>query len=174
MHSTVMTFAATQIAALGLAHPDHSVLEVGALDINGSVRPLFDGVAEYVGTDMREGPGVDVVVDGAELAKRFRNRKFDVIVSTELLEHDARFWATLDNIRRLLKPGGHLLLSARGATADGHAMFEHSFPYDYWRFMPQSVPLLLDLAGCDPVTIEQDTGHPGFLAVGRRRPVTAR
>ena len=46
---------------------DLNVLEIGSLDINGSVRPMFKPFQlTYTGIDMQEGPGVDIVVDAAK------------------------------------------------------------------------------------------------------------
>ena len=39
------------------------VLEVGSLDINGSIRDLFQN-CEYTGIDLGEGKGVDVICPG--------------------------------------------------------------------------------------------------------------
>jgi hypothetical protein len=46
-----------------------SVLEVGSLNINGTVRDFFDA-KEYVGVDLIEGPGVDRVCAGQDLRLR--------------------------------------------------------------------------------------------------------
>ena len=43
------------------------VLEVGALDINGSVRKLFTD-CDYTGVDIAEGPGIDLACPGQLLA----------------------------------------------------------------------------------------------------------
>jgi len=40
------------------------VLEIGACDVNGSVRGLFQAAANYVGVDLQEGPGVDLASFG--------------------------------------------------------------------------------------------------------------
>lgn len=166
MHQSVLTWAEQAVGAYGLNQARHHVLEVGSLNVNGSVRPLFSRVARYVGVDQQAGPGVDIVADATDIG---RLGLFDVVVSTELLEHCDRFWAALQHMGQALVPGGWLLLTARGWTPEGRAMFEHSYPHDYWRFGRQSVPLLLELAGCELVENEQDTQAPGFMALGRRR-----
>lgn len=150
-----------------------SVLEVGAQDFNGSVRPFFDGVGEYIGTDMQPGKGVDMVVASQELYMKFNPKVFDVVVCLEMLEHDIEFWVTLANINMVLKPGGKLILTARGATKgkdgrNGESMWEHGYPHDYWRFMPQAVPELMSMAGCSVDEQLQDQQHPGFLAIGTK------
>lgn len=107
------------------------VLEVGSLDVNGSVRPGIEalGPAEYVGIDMRQGPGVDVVCDAAEIDRRFGPDAFDVVVSTELLEHAREWRKIVHNFKYVLRPGGLLLVSTRSYGVDFHRQ-----PYDFWRY----------------------------------------
>jgi SAM-dependent methyltransferase len=161
MHDSVMAWVAAEVRHHGLRDASR-VLEVGALDVNGSVRELFAG--RYTGVDMREGPGVDIVASGHELRRAFRGEAFDVVVCTEVLEHDPAFWVTLPQIAGVLRPGGHLLLTTRG-----NGFGEHREPSDYWRFMPESRALLLELAGCDLVAQALDPEVPGIFVHGVRR-----
>src|ERR1043165_8630284 len=91
------------------------VLEVGSLDVNGSVRGDVMALrpAEYVGVDLRPGPGVDLICDAGDLVARFGDDAFDVVISTELLEH-ARDWRRIvSNIKRVTRPGGLMIVSTR-------------------------------------------------------------
>lgn len=157
MHASVMGWVKSRVRHHGLA--DKSTLEVGSLDVNGSVRSLFRG--PYVGIDMRPGPGVDVV--GTADALPFPDDSFDVVVTTEMLEHDHSFWLSLAEMGRVLRPKGHLLITTRG-----NGFFEHNEPSDYWRFMPSSRERLLELAGCTPVAMALDQEVPGIFVHGRR------
>jgi len=75
-----------------------SVLEIGSLDINGSIRDFFEA-DEYIGVDISDGPGVDVVGYGQELD--YFDGSFDVVVSAECFEHNP-FWAeTFQNMHRM-------------------------------------------------------------------------
>lgn len=186
MHPSVLEFTERVVKQYDLNDPESSTLIVGSLDVNGSVAPYFDKT-KVVGIDLFEGPGVDYVInahhlmDPSALSMIFGvaytetyDMKFDIVACTEMLEHDDAFWITLANIGRLLRPGGHLLLTARGArrgkegVKHGESMWEHAYPDDYYRFMPNAVPKLLRLAHCDVLEDEQDTYYPGFLSLGRR------
>lgn len=57
------------------------VLEIGSLDINGSVRMFFPEPARYVGIDVAEGPGVDRVGLGHEFHED--EGRWDAVLSCE-------------------------------------------------------------------------------------------
>lgn len=157
MHNSVLEWGKAQIAKYGLA--DKSVLEVGSLNVNGSLRPYFTG--EYLGIDMRAGKGVDVVAQGQDLI--FMSLRVDVVVCTEMLEHDATFWVTLDGIERVLNPGGYLLLTTRGIGFP-----KHSHPSDYYRFTTEAVRGLLTRIGLEVLSCDDDPEQSGVLAVGHK------
>jgi len=66
----------------------HRTLELGSLDVNGSVRKLFSG--EYVGIDRVQGPGVDP--SWTANALDFPDASFDTVVSTSMLEARCGVW----------------------------------------------------------------------------------
>jgi len=96
-------------------HPNHfvnkKVLDCGSLDINGSLRDLFQS-CEYVGVDIRKGKNVDVVSTIHDL--EWRNGYFDTAVSAEMLEHDQHYRRSILRMYDLLKPGGLLAISCAG------------------------------------------------------------
>jgi hypothetical protein len=75
-----------------------SVLEVGSLDINGTVRDFFDS-SRYVGVDVGQGLGVDVVCAGEDLT--YGDGEFDMCVSAECFEHNPEWLATFRNMVRM-------------------------------------------------------------------------
>lgn len=84
------------------------VLEIGSLDIEGSVRNLFSE-CDYTGVDVGPGKGVDVVCRGQEYDAP--NGSFDVVISCEAMEHNP-FWAeTFRNMIRLCRPGGLVVMT---------------------------------------------------------------
>jgi SAM-dependent methyltransferase len=93
------------------------VLDVGALDLNGNNKILFEGCA-YTGIDIGEGPNVDVVSVAHEYPAP--SESFDVIISTECLEHDRHYPETLRNIVRMLRPGGLFLFTCATTGRSEH------------------------------------------------------
>lgn len=157
MHGSVQSWVNSVVKQYNLA--ELSTLEVGSLDVNGNVRWSFTG--PYIGIDFRDGPNVDKVMNAHNL--EFDNESFDVVVSTEMIEHDSAFWISLAEMGRVLKKGGFLIITTRG-----NGFPEHGFPEDYWRFMPNSAKLLTDLAGCRLETTlpDPDWGQPGIYVLG--------
>lgn len=87
---------------LAVAHPGYftgvRVLEVGSLNINGTVRDFFTG-CDYTGVDVGPGPGVDVVGYGQRLD--YDDESFDTVISAECFEHNPDWLATFVNMRRM-------------------------------------------------------------------------
>ena len=96
---------------------DSVVLEVGSLDINGSVRSLFERCA-YTGVDVGPGPGVDLVVGGQDVA--FRNDVFDVTVSAECFEHNPYWKETFENMVRMTSPNGLVIFTCASEGRPEH------------------------------------------------------
>lgn len=77
-----------------------SVIEIGSLNINGTVRDFFV-TDKYVGVDVAEGHGVDLVAEGQELD--FADNSFDVAISAECFEHNPYWAETFQNMYRMAK-----------------------------------------------------------------------
>ena len=142
------------------------VLEVGC-GLQPYRRYLPPEVA-YVGLDWAgagQGFGYsvpDVVhYDGGRFP--FGDSEFDSIFHTEVLEHvlDAR--TLLSECRRVLRPGGEMLL-----TVPFQARF-HYIPHDYWRFTPSALRQMLEEAGFEQIDIRSrgtDVTVAGYKSVG--------
>jgi SAM-dependent methyltransferase len=139
------------------------VLEVGSYDVNGSPRRLIGrrfAPGYYWGVDTRPGPGVDEVMDAAQAGVRYAGR-FDVVISTEMLEHAADWRGAVTGMKYALVPGGRLFLSARGP-----GFGKHDHPHDHWRFTPQDMgQIFADMAG---VAVVEDCQFPGVFVRARR------
>jgi SAM-dependent methyltransferase len=155
MHESVMAWVTEKATELGLRDCP-SILEVGSYDVNGTVRPIF-AQGGYVGVDIAAGPGVDRVVQPTELP--FDAVSFTLVVSTEMLEHAEFPAAVLSEMRRVLKPGGTLLLTTR---SEG---FGYHNPPDYWRFSETQMKDLLAWVGFHVLSVTKDPQVPGVFAV---------
>lgn len=123
-----------------------AVLEVGSRDLNGSPRSIFDDKSKfpfYTGIDLESGPGVDVVMNCHAL--NFPDDSFDVVIDAERLEHDTDFFASYREIVRVLRPGGHLITTARSWGG----FHPHCLPHDYWRFLEDGLRHLLTISGLE-------------------------
>lgn len=129
MHDSVMTFLKTNIDEREIK--GLRVLEVGAQDVNGSPRTVIAPLkpASYVGVDFQQGRGVDKVVDASRLVETFGAVAFDVVISTEMLEHVKDWKAAVSSMKRVLTFGGLLVVTTRGPGFP-----YHGYPHDYWRF----------------------------------------
>lgn len=93
------------------------VLDIGSLDINGNNRFLLDS-CNYIGLDVGEGPNVDVV----QVAHLYDapDEYFDLIISTEVFEHDMFYESSIINIIRMLKPGGAFIFTCASTGREEH------------------------------------------------------
>lgn len=154
-----MSFAERAIARYELR--DRSTLEVGSYDVNGSVRGLFSG--DYLGVDVREGPGVDVEASAEHLP--FEDRSYHTVISTEMLEHCERPWLAVAEMARVGE--ACLILTARGYDQRGCFPVHHD-PSDLWRFSEASLRLLVEDAGLEVIECQADPEAPGVLLVAGR------
>lgn len=105
------------------------VLDIGSYDVNGSYRKLFpENKFEYLGIDMEDGPNVDLVVKTPYNWPNFETDSFDLVISGQAFEHNEFFWLTLEEIARVLKPGGKVCIIAPNGFE------EHRYPVDCYRF----------------------------------------
>lgn len=131
-------------------------LEVGSMDINGSIRHHF---SDYVGIDMRPGKNVDRVANGHRIP--FESEFFDTVICLEMIEHDDRFWITILEISRVLRSGGMAIL-----TAPTIGFARHDYPSDYWRFTEDGLKVLLSWGYMTPIKAFV-TEHTAF-AIGMK------
>lgn len=162
MHLSVVQWAERVIKPADVR--GRRVVEVGSLNVNGSLRSLVGryGPATYTGTDMQAGPGVDLAVRAEDLLEYLPAGSFDLLICTEMLEH-AKYWQRcLMVMKQLLRVGGTMLLTTRGPGA-GY----HPYPEDHWRFTRSD--LALAMVDFSTVDLRDDPDSPGVFYYGRRR-----
>jgi lipopolysaccharide biosynthesis protein/SAM-dependent methyltransferase len=107
------------------------IVDIGALNVNGSLRDYAPNNAIYQGVDFAEGKGVDVILtDPYELP--YEDASVDVIVCSSVFEHSEFFWLLYLECIRILKPSGIMYLNV---PSNGMV---HRYPVDSWRFYPDS------------------------------------
>lgn len=97
---------------------ENKVLEVGSLNINGSVRGFFFNPIEYIGCDVGSGPGVDLVCPGEEL--EFNDNYFDTSITTECFEHNPNWVDTFKNMHRMTRDGGLIVMTCASEGRPEH------------------------------------------------------
>jgi len=99
-------------------------------------QPFFLGKStRYVGVDVAPGEFVDILCKGENLP--FKDSCFSASLCLQVLEHTDDPMAVIDEILRVLKPNGLLLLSTHGNWP------VHGAPHDYWRWTPYGLKKLL-------------------------------
>jgi SAM-dependent methyltransferase len=102
---------------------------------------------QWTGMDMQHGDGVDVVADLHSLPGEWAGR-FSGVLCSEVLEHVARPWIALPELRAVIRPGGWIVITTLFAFP------EHGYPDDYYRYSRSGLRLLLEDAGFVDVETE--------------------
>lgn len=131
MHKTAMKHGKLFFDTYLRDVPDPLIVDLGAQDVNGSLRSIAPALGKYVGVDFEQAMGVDVVIDDP-YSLPFETGSVNVIVSSSCFEHSEFFWLTFLEAMRILKPNGLFYLNA---PSNG---FFHRYPVDCWRFYPDS------------------------------------
>jgi SAM-dependent methyltransferase len=109
------------------------------------------------GADLVANPAADLRTAGESLA--FRDCSFDTVLCLQTLEHVGDPRRVLDEVARVLVPGGLLLLSTHGS------MVFHPTPEDHWRWTQTGLRRLLAENGrFDVVSLEPVAGTFASLA----------
>jgi len=133
MHNSAMEWVSS---CLGKPQRDvgNNVLEIGSLDINGSIRGLFNTLISdgglYFGIDLQAGPGVDFVADAA----RFKSDiGYDIVVCCEVFEHSSAWKEIVNNAHRLLCAGGLFIATMAGDGRPPHSAIDEN-PIRSWEY----------------------------------------
>ena len=101
---------------------------------------LLPQLRPYVRADIGSGPGIDFVLsDDGHVPQP--DGSFDVILSTQVLEHIREPARYIAESFRLLRPGGVLVLTTHGMVR------EHGCPHDYGRWTPMGLAQLARSGG---------------------------
>jgi SAM-dependent methyltransferase len=130
------------------------VLDYGCAD--APYRRFFAPEAEYVTADLPGNPDalLEIQPDGTLPCP---GDSFDVVLSTQVLEHVRDPELYLSECFRVLRPGGRILLSTHGM------MVYHPDPVDYWRWTCAGLQRAVHDAGFEVLRFE---GIMGLAATG--------
>lgn len=118
------------------------------LDFGCGAKPyksLFTNASSYIGLDIEvsghdhANEDVDVYYDGKIIP--FEDGSFDNVFATEVFEHIFNIDDVLPEIKRVIKPGGLLLITCPFVCP------EHEKPYDYARYTSFGIKHLLEKHG---------------------------
>jgi SAM-dependent methyltransferase len=136
MRNIVKRFVRICAETLPISEP---IYEFGALQVPrqegfADLRPFFPG-KKYIGADMQEGPGVDVILNLHNID--LPSKSVGTVLIMDTLEHVEFPRKAIEEVHRILSPEGILLMSS--------VMYFpiHGYPQDYWRFTPEAFKSLL-------------------------------
>ncbi len=153
------------------------MLEIGAVPAADTLLclPYLNAASERIGLNL-DGPysygGFEILQGNANAMDRFPDACFDTVLCNSTLEHDQYFWKTLNEIRRVARPGALIVLGVPGYTdfelysqlrtltripllgrflrrrfdnlkSATITLPIHNYPSDYWRFSPQAMEKVL-------------------------------
>jgi SAM-dependent methyltransferase len=191
MHSTILSAFRNILSGLDV---QGRVLEIGAIPSTSSLLALdvlekneriginLDGNIDFGGFRIVEGNANDMPM--------FPEAHFDCVLSNATIEHDAFFWRTLSEVRRVLRRGGVMIIGAPGFTDEsGVARLGieppweeddlrswrnsaltfrfHGAPDDYYRFSPSAFREVI-FAGYSDVAIRSLMVPPRLIGYGFR------
>jgi len=115
-------------------------------------RPLF-GECTYHRADLIGTPQIDFEY-GHDSRLPEGVTRYDCVLSTQVLEHVEDPLSYLQECNRVLRPGGHLLLTTHGVFED------HACPYDFWRWTAFGLQRLVKDAGFELNELKKLTTGP--------------
>jgi len=136
MRASIKKFVKIVAETLPILEP---IYEFGSLQVPGQegfadLRPIFPG-KKYLGCDLQAGPGVDRILDLHRID--LPSETVGTVLSLDVLEHVEFVRKAIEEVHRILKPGGILVISSVMKFPI------HNYPHDYWRFTPEGFKSLL-------------------------------
>lgn len=145
-HAAVTRFS----KGLGLDSLRGVGIDLGGRDVNGTVHGLFPHVAWTV-LDIEPHPSVDIVADVTTWQPE---GEYDIVLSTEAIEHIAGWPRIIEAGYAVLKPGGYMIVTG-GSTGRG--------PHSCTGVVP--VPAGEHYGNVDPDDLERVAKDTGFSAI---------
>lgn len=139
------------------------IADIGSYDVNGCLRPLFQNPNwQYTGFDISDGPNVDVTLKSEYGWGEELKEQFDIVVSTQVMEHVYMPWKWILDVVKLAKPGGIIYVCTP------HTIHYHPYPVDCWRAWPDGMKALLEYADVD--ILECRKNEMDTTGIAKKRP----
>jgi SAM-dependent methyltransferase len=140
-------------SALGMAATERytKILDFGC---GGSPYQSLFPCESYHRADFVKVAGIDFMVSEDSLVPDAQSEAYDLVLSTQVLEHLSSPTNYLQESARLLKPGGTLVLTTHGTFP------EHGVPYDYLRWTSDGLRRLVAQTGFEDIQIFKMTTGP--------------
>jgi len=132
--------------------PSNRVLDVGCG--KKPYKALFPNAFFYVGIDISS---ILADVKGVGEYMPFRNKIFDTIICTQMLEHVENPIKVLEELNRVMTDNGVLILSTHGFWVEGHERT------DYWRWTLQGLNKIFKEAGFNIIWSNSMKPFPSFF-----------
>jgi SAM-dependent methyltransferase len=142
---------------------EEPILDCGAGWEPNFYQPLFPRL-KYIKQDAQDydPPCIDVVCDICDMTP-IEDDSIGLVLLLESLEHIEQPRRALDEIYRILKPGGLLILTTVMALG------VHRCPKDYWRFCPDGIESLMRRFRVLDFTLEGEPSFPlGIWVTGQK------
>ncbi|HEX4138882.1 MAG TPA: class I SAM-dependent methyltransferase [Candidatus Methylacidiphilales bacterium] len=104
-------------------------------------REILPDLRPYIRADIPPGEGLDLTLDADGLLPDEPAAGYDLVLSTQVLEHVPDPARYLAEAYRLLRPGGALILTTHGLIP------EHGCPYDFYRWTADGLARAVTCAG---------------------------
>jgi len=116
---------------------------------------------EYIGIDIEAGKYVDIVLPAERLVDHFGPESFDVVISTEVIEHVFDWRLVINNMKAVLRRGGYIYVTTRSKGFPYHA-----YPYDFWRY--ETSDMIRIFKDFEIIRLETDWEAPGVFLKARK------
>jgi SAM-dependent methyltransferase len=125
----------------GLVPKNAVIYDIGSKSATGNYFGAYPEDSKIISVDIMEGPGVDLVADAHDL-HMVADNSVDVVTSVSVMEHVRNPWKVVDEIYRILKPGGIICI-------DVPFIFPyHADPDDFYRFSNRGILNLCEKFEC--------------------------
>ncbi|MDZ4668153.1 MAG: class I SAM-dependent methyltransferase [bacterium] len=144
LRSAITRFAKGKLLDIGCGNKPYEIM----------LKPYIN---EHLGCDIVQSSNnkVDVICEATMIP--IKDAAFDTIISTQTIEHIGDFQTMVNEAYRLLKPGGHFIVS-------GPMYWPiHEEPYDFHRFTKYGFIHSLEKAGFIAVEVNANGGKWAFL-----------